>query len=386
MSTFSTIRRLRGIFTGDSHKAATKTIDLKITKPTNITSSNHTVQDIVNLMKESSKCPKFRREGRGYYELAIHRLARAKHFSGIEEIIEHQKHYPDIRHEPFVRLLILLYGKARMFDHARKLFDEMPQLNCQRSVFTFNALLESCIRSERYDEIGELFRELPAKLEIEPNVVSYNLAIKALCKAGSLDSALLLMDVIEKHGIKPNIVTCNTLLNALYGSQRFAEAENLWIVMENRNIVPDLCSYNIRLRGLIKVHEVSKAIQFFEEIINKGFKPDKFSYNTMITMCVDEGNLEEAKMWYQKMVQNGCLPVDATFHMLIPLACDAKKFEFALHLCKKAIESQVLVYREIMQRVIDGLFEHSEIENAKELVKLAKSCNFHYELWLPLHS
>ena len=72
--------------------------------------------------------------------------------------------------------------------------------------------------------------------------------------------------------------------------------------------------------------------------------------------------------------------------MLIPLACDAEKIEFALHLCKKAMESQVFVYREIMQRVIDCLVEHSEIENAKELVKLAKSCNFHYELWLPLHS
>ncbi|XP_009793503.2 small ribosomal subunit protein mS79 (rPPR3b)-like [Nicotiana sylvestris] len=184
-----------------------------------------------------------------------------------------------------------------MYHHARKLFDEMPQLNCPRTILSFNALLDSCVRSERYDEIGGLFRELPAKLSIEPNLLSYNLAIKALCKAGSFDSAVLLMDEIEKNGIKPNTVTCNTLLIALYESQRISEAENLWVVMENRNIIPDLCSYNIRLRSLAKVNEVSKAIQFFEEIVKKGFKPDKFSYNTMIRMYIDEGNLEEAKMW-----------------------------------------------------------------------------------------
>nr|XP_009793503.1 PREDICTED: pentatricopeptide repeat-containing protein At1g55890, mitochondrial-like [Nicotiana sylvestris]XP_016503565.1 PREDICTED: pentatricopeptide repeat-containing protein At1g55890, mitochondrial-like [Nicotiana tabacum] len=237
MSSFSTVRRLRGILAVNNHTATTKT------PITSSNSTNQTPQAIVNFLKESSQHPKFRREGRVHYELAVHRLAKAYHFSGIEEIIEHQK------------------------------------------------------RSERYDEIGGLFRELPAKLSIEPNLLSYNLAIKALCKAGSFDSAVLLMDEIEKNGIKPNTVTCNTLLIALYESQRISEAENLWVVMENRNIIPDLCSYNIRLRSLAKVNEVSKAIQFFEEIVKKGFKPDKFSYNTMIRMYIDEGNLEEAKMW-----------------------------------------------------------------------------------------
>ncbi|KAG5603161.1 hypothetical protein H5410_034531, partial [Solanum commersonii] len=142
--------------------------------------------------------------------------------------------------------------------------------------------------------------------------------MKALCKAGYVYSAVLLMDKIEKHGIKPDIVTCNTLLKALCDSK----------------------SYDIRLRGLLKVAEVSKAIQLFEEIVKKGFKPDKFSYNNMIKVYVDEGNLEQANMWYQKMVQNDCLPDSATFHLLIPLACDMKTIDFALHLCKKAIDSQ----------------------------------------------
>uniref|UniRef100_A0A3Q7H4X9 Pentacotripeptide-repeat region of PRORP domain-containing protein n=1 Tax=Solanum lycopersicum TaxID=4081 RepID=A0A3Q7H4X9_SOLLC len=76
----------------------------------------------------------------------------------------------------------------------------MPQLDCQRTVYSFNVLLKSCIRSERDDEIGLLFRELREKLSIVPNLTSYNLAMKALCKAGFVYSAVLLMDKIEKHG------------------------------------------------------------------------------------------------------------------------------------------------------------------------------------------
>lgn len=93
-------------------------------------------------------------------------LRKLHTYSGIEEIIEHKKCYPDIRDDSFVAGFMLLYGSAKMYDHARKLFDEMPQLDCQRSFFSFNALLDPCIRSERYDEIGLLFRELPEKLSI----------------------------------------------------------------------------------------------------------------------------------------------------------------------------------------------------------------------------
>ncbi|XP_055831115.1 pentatricopeptide repeat-containing protein At1g55890, mitochondrial-like [Solanum dulcamara] len=277
-------------------------------------------------------------------------LRKSHTYSGIEEIIEHEKRYPDIRDDSFVAGFMFLYGSAKMYDHARKLFDEMPQLDCQRSFFSFNALLDRCFRSERYDEIGLLFRELPEKLSIVPNLMSYNLAMKALCKAGSLYSAVLLMDEIEEMGLKRIF-------------------------------------YNVRLRGLLKVTEVSKEIQLFEEIVNKGFKPDKFSYNNMIKTYVDERNLEQADMWCQKMVQNDCLLDTATFHMLIPLACDTKRFDFALHLCMKAIDSQVLVYRDKMQRVVVGLVQHSKIENAEELVELAKSCKkFRCELSLPLHN
>ncbi|XP_015065338.1 pentatricopeptide repeat-containing protein At3g13160, mitochondrial-like [Solanum pennellii] len=171
-----------------------------------------------------------------------------------------------------------------MDHHARKLFDEMPQLSCPRTVFSFNVLLEAYLKSEKYDEIGGLFRELPPKLSIEPDLVSYTTAIKALCTAGLLDSAVYLMDEIENHGIKPNIVTCNTLLTAFYERKRFSEAESLWAMMEKRNIIPDLCSHNIKLISLVKANEVSKAIQFFDEIVNKGFKPDNFSYSAMIKM------------------------------------------------------------------------------------------------------
>lgn len=73
--------------------------------------------------------------------------------------------------------------------------------------------------------------------------------------------------------------------------------------------------------------------------------------------------------------------------LLIIFACSAKKIDFALRLCKKAMKSRKAICNRTMQMVVDRLVEHSKIENARELVKLAESYNwFRYELSLPLHN
>lgn len=67
-----------------------------------------------------------------------------------------------------------------MFDEAQKLFDEMPRLNYERTVLSFNALLGACINSKNFDKFSELFKELREKLLLQLNTGSYNKVVKAL--------------------------------------------------------------------------------------------------------------------------------------------------------------------------------------------------------------
>ncbi|KAM3362554.1 pentatricopeptide repeat-containing protein, mitochondrial [Capsicum galapagoense] len=376
-SSSSLYRRLHGIFavnhkvTGKLKTDNPKTTSLKSTKKrTPKLPEKQEVQTIVDNFKKSSESPKFRNRCLNY-ENAIRRLDNTS--SAIEDILEHQKQYPDISNEYFVSRLILLYGTAKMHEHARKLFEEMPNLKCQRTVFAFNALLEAHARAEKYDLIKELFRQLPEELSIKPDVVSYNTLIKALWKTGSLDSAVSVMDEMENQGIKPDKVTFNTLLSAYNESKRFSEAEDLWALMQKKNVVVDVGGYTVRLRGLVANNQVNEAIELFEEMGKKDIIPNAICYNVMIKMYVDDGNWEEAKRWYVKMVENGRYPDKATLEMLIHLACEKDILDFALELCKKAIDSKVPLRKATMQRVVNALAEHSKLDDAKELVNLGKS-------------
>ncbi|XP_062014785.1 small ribosomal subunit protein mS79 (rPPR3b)-like [Rosa rugosa] len=109
-------------------------------------------------------------------------LANVKRFRVIDEIVEDQKKYPDFSDEDFTVRIISLYGKAGMFDNAGKVYDEMPQRNCERTVLSFNVLLGACVNSKKFDMVEKIFRDVPEKLSIEPDLVSYNTVIKASCK------------------------------------------------------------------------------------------------------------------------------------------------------------------------------------------------------------
>ncbi|GAA0161655.1 hypothetical protein LIER_39272 [Lithospermum erythrorhizon] len=387
MSSSSLASRLHGIFSKTS-KLTSATTSLATTKkppPTSPIVYPLEVDALVNNFNEYSNSSNFRRR-KHHYEIVVHRLAKGNHFSAIETILEHQKKYKQsMADEGFAVRLIMLYGKSCMFDHAYKVFDEMPQYNCPRTVVSFNALLSACVKSKNLDKIREIFTKVREDLGVEPNVISYNLVIKALCELKEFDSAMKLLEEMEESAICPDSVSYNTIFEAYHRENNLDEAEKLWRKMEEKGVIANARTFNAKLRILIGDDRVQEALELIENMVNGEVKPDKFSYNAVIKGCVGSGKLEEAKMLHGKMGRDGCLPDHTTFAMLIPFACDKGDIDFSLSLCKQAVELQVSVYKSLMQRVINTLIEKSKIDEANELVALLSLSKKHrYTLILPV--
>lgn len=338
---------------------------------------------LVKKFKESSELYRFRTKT-PIYEETVRRLANAKRFRAIEEILEEQKKYPDFSDEGFAVRLVSLYGKAGMFDNAQKTFDEMPERNCARTVLSFNALLGACVKSKKFDMVEKIFGEVPEKLSIEPDSVSYNTMVKAFCEMGSFDSAVSMIQDMEKKGVKPDVITFNTILDCLYGNKRFSDAEKIWGQMVEKNIVPNIRSYNAKLLGLALEKRTKEGAQLVEELRNIGVKPDVFSFNALIKGFVNEGDLDEAKRWYGEIEKSSCSPDKWTFETLVPFVCEKGDVEYAFELCKDIFQRSRLVGVALLQAVVDGLVKASRIEEARELVKLGNTNSYRrYNLKLP---
>ncbi|XP_057746017.1 pentatricopeptide repeat-containing protein At1g55890, mitochondrial-like [Arachis stenosperma] len=338
---------------------------------------------LVEKFKKASDVERFRKKT-GIYEDTVRRLASAKRFSCVRNILDHQKKYPEIDKEGFCSRIITLYGKSRMSRHARKLFDEMPQRNCTRTVLSFNALLAAYLHSRKFDLVHTLFKELPKELSVEPNLVSYNILIKALCESGSFDSGLEMLEEMEKKGLKPDLITFNTLLDALYANGRFEDGEKLWVSMRGKGIAPDIRTCNSRLMGLALEKKTKEAVEFIEEMKKDGVKPDVFSFNALIKGFVNEGNLDEAKKWFGEIGKSEFDPHKVTYATLVPFLCEKGDLKTAHEVSKDIFNHRLRVDGSLLQLVVDKLVAESMVSEAEEIVELGKANKYcRYKLNLP---
>ncbi|XP_021726183.1 pentatricopeptide repeat-containing protein At1g55890, mitochondrial-like [Chenopodium quinoa] len=317
------------------------------------------------------------------YDFTIARFSNAERYNLVEYVLDKHKHFEDISREGYALRLISLYAKAGMFDHAHKLFDELPELGCPRTVKSFNALLKAAVESKRFDEVFTLFQGIPADLGISCDVVSYNTLIHALCEVGKLEEGLLMIDEMKAKGVNPSVVTFNTLLGAFY-RRGFEGGELIWGIMDEYDVVRDIRSYNLKLQGLVDEGELEKAVALFESLETKGLKPDVGTFNVFIKKYCDEGDIEEAKRLYYKLCESCITPNSITFSYLVPKLCDDGEYELALDLCKKMFKRQFVVDEALLQLVVNGLVKESKIQEAEELVELGKSNSFvQYDLVMP---
>uniref|UniRef100_A0A0A0KLB2 Pentacotripeptide-repeat region of PRORP domain-containing protein n=1 Tax=Cucumis sativus TaxID=3659 RepID=A0A0A0KLB2_CUCSA len=313
----------------------------KSTAATPLTAEEH-LQNIVDKFIKNTESQRFRHQ-KGTYDSTVRLLAVRKKFSLIEDIIEAQKKYEDIKVEGFATRLIKLYGKAGM--------------------------------------------EVPQEVSIKADVISYNIVINAFCEMDALDKAILFFHDMEKNGMEPNLVTFNTLLTALYRKGQFFDGERVWATMENKNIAPDLVSYNARLRGMVLEKRIQDGIELLAKMEEKEIKPDVYSYNILIKGFCQDGDLEEAKKWYYKLKESEVDPIATTYRILLPLLCEQGDFDSGLQLCKEAIDKGFVFHTAEVQRVVDGLAEVSKTEEAKDLVELYNSKNnLKFKLKLPQNS
>ncbi|CAO2823731.1 unnamed protein product [Amaranthus hypochondriacus] len=401
MSNSKVLIRLHSLFSStpkpiNSIKALPPTQYLNPTKTTFLPSENNqfvhnSIKDLLNqntsrkmvqIFKSLTGNSYFRERHSRIYEIVIHRLFLAKELSLIEDVLESQKDY--ISNEGFGARLVYLYGKAGMFDHARKVFDELVQRGDMHRILLFDTLLGAAHNAGEFDKVYQLFQELPSKLGIKPSEVAYSTAVHALCKLGWFDDALELFDRMEENGINPRVYSFNSLLCGIYENGKFEEGDKIWERMIKNGVVPNTISYNSKLHRLFNDGKVSEAMGLFMEMKSNGLKLTVCTYNALILGSCKSDDLDGVRKWYKELGNSSGVPNRVTFGIIVPFLCDKRDFDLAYQVCRVMVKRICLLDEALLQRVVDELVKNSMVEKAQVIVGLSKSNSFvPYNLVLP---
>lgn len=227
ISTKSNPPRLFEIFKQHRFQIPTPRTDtsFRLYNPLHIFKLESDPQKLVHTFKQSAEQQRFRRLETPY-KVTVKKLAFAKEFDAIEEILEHSLQVSKPCSEVFIIRIIMLYGLAGMPQHAIKTFHRMKNLNISPTIKSFNALLNALVKSENPKLAHDFYKDID-NFGVSANLKTYTIVVKAICKMNEHESALSFLDEIRKHGCEPDIFTYNVILSALYQQGKYKEAGDL---------------------------------------------------------------------------------------------------------------------------------------------------------------
>ncbi|KAK0578802.1 hypothetical protein LWI29_016446 [Acer saccharum] len=311
-------------------------------------------------------------ENRFAFEDTVSRLAGAQRFDYIEHLLEHQKTLPQGRREGFIVRIIMLYAKAGMTKHAIDTFYDMHLYRCKRTVKSFNAALKVLTQTRNLEAIQAFLTEVPEKFDLQLDIFSINIVVKAFCEMDIVDKAYLIMVNAEKWGIKPDVVTYTTLLSALYKSKRCEIGNGLWNLMVCKGCLPNLATFNVRIQYLVYSGQAWQANSLMALMQRLGIRPDEVTCNLVIKGFGQAGYLEMAKRVYSSMHTKGCKVNEKIYQTMIHYLCKGGEFNLACTMCKDCMKKNWYPSVDTILALLEGLKKNKQLGKAKMIVALVQ--------------
>ncbi|KAF5944667.1 hypothetical protein HYC85_018744 [Camellia sinensis] len=251
------------------------------------------------------------------------------------------------------------------------------------NVLTFNLVIKAMCRLGLIDRAIEVFREMPV-WNCAPDVFTYCTLMDGLCKENRIDEAVLLLDEMQTEGCfpgkldkaislldsmvlykcVPNDVTYGTIINGLVKQGRAVDGGRAMISMEERGHHANEYVFSILISGLFKEGKSEEAMRLWKEMSEKGCKPNTVVYSALIDGFCREGKPDDAKEILSEMLTKGFMPNAFTYSSLMRGFFKTGNSHKAILVWKEMANNKCMHNEVCYSVLINGFYEDGNLEEA----------------------
>ncbi|KAJ3679563.1 hypothetical protein LUZ60_017574 [Juncus effusus] len=320
----------------------------------------------------------------------------------------------DSSDENFVGFLIESCVVSGYIDSAMKLISVAQDCGFQINPCRYNNIMSGLINTNRLHDAISFFKEQMVLNRFTPDIWSFNVVLKALCKLGEIKGAQEMFDKMRKIGYSPDRVTYNILIDGLCKAKQVYKAYQVLQMFQSKGQnAPNVITYTTIISGYCKIGKMDHAHKVFDEMIDYGIKPTQVTYNILIDGYSKAGSMKLAVQMYDKMLLsgirpdiititslingycingqldkamelwhdmgiNGLRPNLYTFSIMIHSLCKLNRLEEAIQFLNQLIERRDLIPKPFVYNpVLDGLCRIGKVDEANSiLAQLEKNRGF----------
>ena len=220
-------------------------------------------------------------------------------------------------------------------------------------VAAYTAVISGCAETGDFVKACEILKEMNST-GVEPNVITYSAVITACAIASanaqkssseddSLDeqeakyrierpmkTALKILNHMKKQNnplSEPNIVTYNAAIRACAEGQNFLKAFDLLDDLLDRNLEPTIVTYGSLMTACERVGDIEGASKVFRTMRENNVEPNEIIYGAAISCCRKAGQQERSLPLLRKMIENNLSPNVATYNTVLKALAEAKNLD-----------------------------------------------------------
>ncbi|KAL5102117.1 hypothetical protein RYX36_006444 [Vicia faba] len=267
------------------------------------------------------------------FNVMIKAYGKAKLYDKAVFLFEEMKNQGICSTDATYNSLIQMLSGADLVDQARDLIIEMQEMGFKPGCQTFSAVIGSYTRLGQLSDAVDVYEEM-LKTSVKPNVVVYGSLINGFAEHGSLDEALHYFDLMKESGFSANLIVLSALLKSYGKAGDLEGVKSIYEQMQNMEGGLDIVACNSMITTFATLGVVSEARHTFENLKKAG-RANSVSYEIMMYLYKDIGLFEEAIKIAEEMKMSGllrecysynkvmtCYSVNRQFHECGKLLCE----------------------------------------------------------------
>eukprot|EP00249_Psilotum_nudum_P007525 c20627_g1_i1 orf=2-1159(-) len=193
--------------------------------------------------------------------------------------------------------VIAMFGKCGSLEHARKVFDELPE----RNVFSWTVLIAAYIQHAQSKEAVHLFGQMQLQ-GVVPNRVTFATVLGAFSSPEMLTEGKLIHARVVEKGFELDIVVHNAVVKMYTECWSLEDARRTFDKMQER----DLFSWATIIAAYAQHGYGEMAYQLYHQMQLEGKMPNQITFVTVLTnVCCDPVALPKGKIIHAHIIHSG---------------------------------------------------------------------------------
>lgn len=279
------------------------------------------------------------------------------------------------------------------FDEADLVLRKLIKIGFIIDICTYGSFLHGLCKSGKLREANKLFQKLikrgPVRVSNErgvvlkegrraifqlnsqgvvPEMMAYESYFRALCNAGKLDEAEILLKKMMRGRILPEICVYGSFVKALIRSGRDKDAIKFLNVQKKKGLVRvDEIGRHV-IMGLCEKGKADDALRVFEEIVMvNGFVNGSNVCNSILDSYWKESRVGKAELFFERWQlhkDNYGRPDLMTYTIMLNGYCSHNDVSKALVVFEDMLKSKMVVNGALYERLIRGLCDSGRVNEA----------------------